>query len=416
MPDAPITDQGIGAASGGPHATPDGPGVASGELAASSDAPTVSPDGLTTLEPGVEPELPAPDSEVPPSRGLSPRRVFTLIAVVLVVLLVGLIVYLLWFLGKPPTLTNVDPSVGIQPVWEVHGPGEGERTEFDRPMGVAVGSDDRIYVTDAGNNRVCVFDSQGRFLFEFGSFGVVKPGEGGEVSYVPGSLNYPVGIDVDAEGNVYVASFYNDSIEVFDAEGTQLRRFPDPYQIVGKGGSGAQGRGIAVTDVAIDGERLYATDAFQVLVFSLEGELLDQWGRPGAEPEGLDHPNGIAVGADGTVYVADSNHSRVTAFTPEGDVIWQVGEVSGGIEDTAERQIEVPRGLTVMDDGSVLVVDAFAFQLIRISADGEILERYGTRGVSPGQLNFPNDADTLRGFVVLADKENGRVQLVRLID
>ena len=358
-----------------------------------------------------------PDAE-PAGEALSPapRRTLVAVAVVLGIVLVALLVYLLWFLGRPRTLTSMTPHQGVQPIWEVYGPGEGASPLFGRPMGMAVGSRNRIYVTDATNNRVCVFDSAGRFLFEFGGLGIAKPAAGGKNTYAPGLLNYPVGIDTDDEGNVYVASFYNDSIEVFDADGEPLRRFPDPGSQTGKGGSGTGGTGIAVTDVAVFGDRVYATDAYQVFVFSRTGEVLDQWGRPGSPDADFDHPNGIAVGDDGTVYVADSNHNRVTALLPDGTVLWQTGTASAGIGDHALREFELPRGLTVMADRSIIVCDAFGFELVRISPDGEILARYGERGVEPAQFNFVNDVEILRSFLVVADKENSRIQMVRLVD
>ena len=284
-------------------------------------------------------------------------------------------------------------------------------------MGVAVGSGDRIYVTDSGNNRVCVFDANGRFLSQFGSAGIAKPAEGYEATYIAGSLNYPVGIDCDDDGNVYVASFYNDSIEVFTADGEPLRRFPDPNLPVGRGSSGYNSTGIAVTDVAVSGDRVYAFDAYQVFVFTTDGEYVTQWGKPGTSPGDLDHPNGISVSEDGaTVYVSDSNHSRVTAFTSDGTVLWQVGDISGGISDQEAGDFELPRGLATLNDGSVLVTDAFAFSLVRIDAEGQIVARYGERGVDPGQFNFANDVEVLRSFIVVADKENGRIQVVRLVN
>lgn len=379
-------------------------------------------DMLETLPP-LEGE-PAPDAgdagpvESPRRRfALTPRRAFALLAIVLALVLVGLVAYLLWFVGRPESLADLPTVQGVDPVWQVYGPGEGDLPLFDRPMGVAVGQGDRIYVTDSGNNRICMFDSNGRFLKQFGTFGIAKPAEGYEATYVAGSLNYPVGIDTDDDGNVYVASFYNDSIEVFDADGNPLRRFPDPTVPTGKGSSGYGGTGIAVTDVAVHGDRVYALDAYQVFVFTTAGELVGQWGKPGTSPGDLDHPNGIAVSEDGsTVYVSDSNHSRVTAFNSDGTVLWQVGDIPEGISDAEPGAFELPRGIAVMPDGSILVADVFAFTLVRISAEGEVIGEYGERGVDPGQFNFTNDVDSFRSFVVVADKENGRLQVVRLTD
>ncbi|MDZ4655855.1 MAG: hypothetical protein U1F44_08275 [Coriobacteriia bacterium] len=358
---------------------------------------------------------------------LTPRQMFIILAVVLSLVLIALIVYLLYFLGRPESLTTAEVKQGVQPVWQVYGPGTGDNPLFDRPMGVAVGIEGRVYVTDSRNNRVCVFDSSGRFLFEFGGFGVAKPLPGAKNSYEPGRLNFPVGIDTDYEGNVYVASFRNDSIEVFDADGKPLRRFPDPGKVVGRGSSGQDGTGIAVTDVAVFGDRVYATDQYQVFAFTLEGEFITQWGKPGTGPGDLDHPNGLAVGEDGTVYVSDSNHARVTAFTPDGEPLWNYGGSQESTEtsvttstiattSTVAPAIELPRGLAVASDGSVLVADAFRFGITRLSKDGELLGMYGERGVEPGQFNFLNDVEMYRGFVVVADKENNRVQMVRLLN
>jgi tripartite motif-containing protein 71 len=358
------------------------------------------------------------DILAPLKRGirLTPRQWFGVLAIVLALVLVALVVFMLYFLGRPESLSDEPAKQGIKPVWVVYGPGQGSKPLFARPMGVAAGSGGRVYVTDTGNNRVCVFDSSGRFLFEFGAFGVAKALPGGKNSYVAGRLNYPVGIDTDEDGNVYVASFRNDSVEVFDGSGKPLRRFPDPTKPVGKGSSGQDGLGIAVTDVAVRDGLVYALDQYQVVVFTTEGEFVRQFGKPGIAPGDLDHPNGIDVGSDGTVYVSDSNHARVTAYTPEGTEKWTFGTPPTGIDDKTKRDIELPRGITVLSDGSILVTDAFGFSFVRLSADGKLVGKYGERGVEPGQVNFPNDVAALRGFVIVADKENSRVQLVRLED
>lgn len=353
---------------------------------------------------------------------LTPRQAFGAIAVVLAVILVGLLVYLLFFMQTGTGLVTRGGTVtsGIKPVLVIDGPGTGKYPRFDRPMGAAFGLDGRIYVTDTGHNRVCVFDGNGKFLFEFGSFGVAKPLPGVKNTWKPGKLNYPVGIDVDEDGNVYIASFRNDQIQVFDAAGKPLREFPDSHKPTGKGSSGQDGQGIAVTDVAVRDGKVYATDTYQLFVFDTAGKLLKQLGKPGVGSTDLDHPNGVAVDTGGRVYISDSNHGRLMALTKDYVLRWNLGSPPGAstvaTATTTDSTFSLPRGLTTLDGGDVLVVDAFNFALIRVSSAGKVVGRYGERGVDPGQFNFPNDVDASGSRLVVADKENNRVQVVELVE
>lgn len=366
-------------------------------------------------------------AEQPTRRGLTPRQAFTLLAVALALMLIALIIYLLLTLSPKSFSAKGGTAIaGIKPVLVIEGPGTGKRPRFDRPMGAAFGRDGRIYVADTGNNRVCVFDKRGTFLFEFGGFGVGKPLAGIKPTWKEGLMNFPVGIDVDDRGRVYVADFRNDQVQVFDTRGKFLAVFPDRMAPTGRGSSGQDGGGIAVTDVAAGGDRVYATDTFQIFEFTIDGKLVGQFGKPGAGSGDLDHPNGVAATPDGTVYVSDSNHNRVTAFNEKGKALWNVGAPVGMTDPakaatevtrtaTPEETLGLPRGLTVLDDGSLIVADAFDFQLVHISPTGRIMGRYGQRGVRPAEINFANDVDSLGDLLLVADKENNRVQVVELV-
>jgi DNA-binding beta-propeller fold protein YncE len=355
--------------------------------------------------------------ERPKGLYLTPRQAFIALAVALVIALIVLIVILLLSVRSNTLIRRGgDVAAGIRPIFTIDGPGAPPKPTFSRPLGVAFAEDGTIYVSDTGNNRICRFDSNGRFLGAWGSFGVAKPAPGGTYSWAPGRLNFPAGVAVDREnGDVYVADFRNDCVEVFDRGGKFLRRFPDPTKPVGRGGSGQDGKGIAVTSVAVNGDRVYATDSYQVFIFTRQGQLLSQFGKPGRDKGDLDHPNGIAVGKDGVIYVSDSNHARVTAFSSNGVVKWNLGSAPASANDTRTSDFNLPRGIAVRPDGALLVVDTFGFDLVKVSPNGELLGRYGERGVRPGQFNFPNAISVLGSRIAVADKENNRIQVVELV-
>lgn len=346
------------------------------------------------------------------------RALYVVVALLLLLLFV-LLRMLVTALGSGGEVTGYDSIGGLRALHVIAGPGVGDKPLFDAPMGAAFGLGGRIYVADTGNNRVVVFDEAGAYLFQFGGLGVAKPAPGGRASWEPGRLNYPTDVAVDARGNVYVADFRNDQIQVFDAEGKFMRVFPDRMKPVGRGASGQGGTGIAVTSLAIDRGRVYATDAYQIVVFDTNGKAVDQFGRPGTGPTDLDHPNGIAVGPKSTLVVSDSNNNRVVGLTAAGSPLWTLGErvrsvlpTSGSDPRGSLAYFEVPRGLTAARGGDLIVADAIASQLVRVSSTGKLVATYGRRGTAPGELYFPTDIDASGEKLLVAEKGGNRVQVL----
>jgi len=342
------------------------------------------------------------------------RQLFSILALVLAVVLMALVAYIVFMVDAGTDDLAPAPQKGIVPVLTIDGPGIGGNPDFSNPQGVAFAPDGTIYVADTGNNRVCVFDESGRFLFEFGGFGVAKPAPGVMATWKPGLMNMPTGIDVDENGEVYVADFKNDQIQVFDSDGKFLRRFPDPLMRVGRGGSGFGGTGISVTGVEVMDGLVYATDAYQVVVFTTEGELVRQFGRPGTEWGELDRPNGLGVTRDGVVVVADSNNNRVQALTNDGTPQWVTGKPVVELGERVDNEFGLPRDVTITRDGSILVIDTFEFEIVELDRTGNVINRFGERGINPGQFNFPDAIDALGERVLVADRGNNRVQVVEI--
>ncbi len=164
---------------------------------------------------------------------------------------------------------------------------------------------------------------------------------------------------------------------------------------------------------------MYATDTYQVVVFDTAGKLLGQFGRPGSGPSGLDHPNGIAVGPDSSWIVSDSNNNRVVDFSPAGRPQWTLGgpagsalPTSGVAPGTEAAPFDVPRGVARMGDGTYVVADALACQLVRVDSDGDLMGVYGEQGSRPAELFFPTDVDVEGERLLVAEKGSNRVQVV----
>jgi len=110
---------------------------------------------------------------------------------------------------------------------------------------------------------------------------------------------------------------------------------------------------------------------------------------------GLGQPRGIAVGPDGTLFLADAGKQTVIMVAPDGS-----SRLLG------EGALKEPTAVAVLPDGGLLVLDAGAGAVYRLGRDGKLGDRlfadfplYGPRGLSVGP----------GGQVVLTDTGNGRL-------
>jgi DNA-binding beta-propeller fold protein YncE len=103
------------------------------------------------------------------------------------------------------------------------------KDRFDQPADVAVSPDGDIYVADGyGNSRVVKFTKEGKYVKEWGSKGKQ-----------PGQFNLVHAIFLDNKGRVYVGDRENERVQVFDTEGKFLEQWRDcgaPYGLFLEGG------------------------------------------------------------------------------------------------------------------------------------------------------------------------------------
>ncbi len=170
--------------------------------------------------------------------------------------------------------------------------------------------------------------------------------------------------------------------------------------------------------VAPDGS-LYVVDTgnHRIQHLSPDGEVLHVWGsfadnsqtEGGAPPGAFYDPWGIAVGPDGSVYVADTWNYRIQKFTADGQFLTQWSAYGTG--ETAST-FWGPRDIKVDAQGRVYDSDTGNKRVVIFDENGGYLAQFGGAGLLPGQLDEPVGL-TLdsEGNVYVADTWNQRIQV-----
>ena len=86
--------------------------------------------------------------------------------------------------------------------------------DFARPSGLAVDREGNLYVADTLNNRIEIFDGDGKFVTTFG-----KSGDG------PGYFARPKGVAIDSDNHIWVVDGMQDRVQVFNQEAQLLISF-----------------------------------------------------------------------------------------------------------------------------------------------------------------------------------------------
>jgi uncharacterized protein (TIGR03663 family) len=173
---------------------------------------------------------------------------------------------------------------------------------FFGPRAIAV-TDDAIYVSDTGNERIQKFSPDGTFLTAWGGYGSA-----------PDQLIEPVGIAIGPDGNVYVADSGNARIAIFTPDGAPIGQWPVPvWTPAVPGGPPPAYQPYLAFDA---NGNLYATASLvgQGVLLDRDGAIVQLIAQ--ASGERLEQPIGVAVAPNGDVLFTDAGRDSVLTYIP----------------------------------------------------------------------------------------------------
>ena len=184
------------------------------------------------------------------------------------------------------------------------------RAPLSLPVGLAIDSADRLFVSDAELHTIVCFGADGKPLAHFGTSILGRPG----------------GIAVDSQLNrLYVVDVKKDKIIVFDAKTFEFRNEIGTSSTAGKR---EKGKFNGPTNIAVgkDGT-LYIADTGnqRIQVLDSNGRFLRAFGAQGDRPGEFIRPKGVAVDSEGHIYVADAEFNNFQILTKDGQPLLAVG-------------------------------------------------------------------------------------------
>ena len=205
-------------------------------------------------------------------------------------------------------------------------------TRLVHPRGVAVDVDGNLYIAESGNHQIRKVTPQGAISTVAGTGKPGFSGDGGPA--LSAQLSGPGKLAFDADGNLYIV------------DGSNLRvRKVTPQGII--------------TTVAGNGERGSGGDGRLAVAAPLS-------------------PAGLAVDADGNLYIADTGNNRIRKANSEGIITTVAGiggrrvGFSGDGGPATAAQLSLPSGLAVDSSGNLYIADTDNDRIRRVTTDGVI--------------------------------------------
>ncbi|MEU2059163.1 hypothetical protein [Streptomyces sp. NPDC013455] len=257
--------------------------------------------------------------------------------------------------------------------------GPAAKAMLNQPRALAVDpASGAWYVAEWKGHRVRRIAADGTITTYAGTGEPGYGGDGGPADRAP--LHEPGGLVVAPDGALYVADYWNHRIRRVDRDGiiTTVAGTGEP----GYGGDGGPAVAARFTEprgLALDAEgTLYVAEwgGHRVRAIGADGMIrtVAGTGDPGSGPDAvpgpasaLHHPIDLAVDADGRLYIADCFSHRIRVVEPDGVIRTVAGTGEPG---SGEGRLHQPRGVDLGEDGSLYIADSLNERVCVRTSDG----------------------------------------------
>lgn len=300
--------------------------------------------------------------------------------------------------------------------------------KLNLPEGIAIDAIGNIFIADRGNNRIRKINSSGIITTIAGTGVAGFSGDGGAAASA--QINYPIDVEVDAIGNLYICDANNHRIRKINTSNTITT-------IAGNGTAGFSGDGTAATSATINTPEGVAINSLGEIIIADRNNnrirkidnsgiitTIAGTGIAGFSGDGgasnlakLDFPRRVAVDGNGKIFICDGNNYRIRSIinctnttstlnitacnnysSPSGNSIWTTsGTYNDVIPNVNGCDSTLTINLTIINTNAPTGTASQTFcsgsTISNLSASGSLIQWYST----------PSGGSPLSGSTVLAN-------------
>jgi len=266
---------------------------------------------------------------------------------------------------------------------------EQEPLVLQRPQNV-IAHQGRIYVSDVAKQAIFMFDQNK------GEFNIWEMAVRGEPFY------NPIGLAVAGKDELLVTDAQLKKIFVLNRHnGEPIRSF----------GHALLQRPTGLAYDPLSGNVFVSdTQAHNIKIFNLQGELLDVIGKQGVVKGEFNYPTYLFF-RDNKLYVSDTMNARIQVLQADGTPITEIGERGLYVGNFMR-----PKGIAADSEGNIYAIESYYDHLLIFNAGGEFLLPLGGAGKSSGKFFLPGGIwlDN-KNRLYIADMLNGRIAIFQYL-